>query len=192
MTSPRHDPHVEHERERVKHFGSIAHRAKQKIERLRKRARWAIAKRTVHRRKLRDARREARRRALQHPKFETYMLNGCPSNITDAAKHAVARGVVIFDCTVTATTNGTHTPTSFHYPVNNASHGYSDNLGHAVDFGGPSGTYDRFFASEKLRGCGLFDELFGPGSGYCDDGALHAGASPDIPNHCHNAPKAKR
>jgi hypothetical protein len=166
-----------------------------KVRSFRKRLRWAIAKRTVHRGKLKKARaalEAARRRHRQaHPKFESYMLNGCPGGITPEAEDAIARGVVQHDCVVTATTNGTHVATSFHYPRNNSLHGYSDTLGHAVDFGGPLGTYDVFYAAEKKRGCSNYDELFGPGDGYCDERASHPGAAPDVPNHCHNAPVHK-
>lgn len=184
---PTPEEKVAKQKAKVRQFSEAAKKQRAKIEKAQKRLRWAVAKRAVHRKKLKQAR-IALRHSQQEPRFQVYMLNGCPGNITQAAKAAIARGVIKFDCTVTATTNGTHTSTSFHYPYNNASHGYSDALGHAVDFGGPWGTYNVFYASEKNRGCQHYDELFGPGSGYCKSHAAAGGAAPDNPNHVHNAP----
>ncbi len=157
-----------------------------------RRHKWKIARgwvlrATVYRRRYRRAKERQQQQGGQ-PQFESWMLNGCPGNITPEAKEAVARAVVTHGCVVTATTNGTHASTSFHYPWNNRLHGYSDDYGHAVDFGGSYAAYAGFYAAEKGRGCANYDELFGPGSGYCDHRALVVGAAPDNPNHCHCAP----
>lgn len=123
------------------------------------------------------------------PHFEPYMLNGHPGNITSELKAAIARGVVIHKQFVTATTDGTHTPTSFHYPRNNASHGYTDDEGHAADLSSYADYGRSFFDAEKARGAENYDELFGPGDGYVKNGTLYPGPSPDVPNHCHCAPR---
>jgi hypothetical protein len=116
------------------------------------------------------------------------MLNGHPDGLTAEAHDAIARAVVKHGCFVTATTDGTHTPSSFHYPRNNASHGYQDQKGHAFDASNFKDFGRGFFDAEKARGASNYDELFGPGDGYFDDRLYHPGPSPDVPNHCHNAP----
>jgi hypothetical protein len=167
-----------------------AHKATVREKALEDTERAWLDREIIYRKQVQAARAEIK--AGRKPEWEPWMCNGCPTNITPEAKQFMAIAVVQFNCVVTTTTNGTHVVTSFHYPRNNAAHGYSDELGHAFDLGGPLGTYDKFYVWAKAQGCDLFDELFGPGDGYCDGCAFHSGAAPDNPNHTHCAPKAAR
>lgn len=64
-----------------------------------KRYRWWMAKNTVYRKKLKAARRRAKKRA---PKWEPWMANGCDDRVTAGVKAYCARAVVLYDCTVTS------------------------------------------------------------------------------------------
>lgn len=111
-------------------------------------------------------------------------FNGHPRNIT----HKLFPVIVLANqcgLVVTATTDGTHTPTSFHYPSNNP-----DGLGHAVDFGlelPPDQAALERFQRAALRkfGAAKFVELFGPAYFYVKNGIRYTGPDPDVPNHVH-------
>jgi hypothetical protein len=113
-------------------------------------------------------------------------FNGHPQNIT----HKLFPVIVLaskLGLVVTATTDGTHTPTSFHYPWNNA-----DGLGHAVDFGlehpPDQEKLERFQRAALHKfGAAAFLELFGPAWFYVKNGVRFAGPDPDNPNHVHVA-----
>lgn len=93
---PPHDPRTEAARDR--------------LLRIRKKLAWSIKRRTILRKKLR----EAKKQALDQPKFEPWMLNGCPQ--PDAATClAIARGVVLHDLTCTSTYGDSHSANSRHY-----------------------------------------------------------------------------
>lgn len=175
---------VEWVEDRIRHIRKRPRSDQSSVER------WQKAE-VVYKRHLAKERKKHKRShgKSTQPKFHKRYLNGHPGHITGELERAIARAVVLHGACVTATTDGTHVTTSFHYPRNNGSHGYSDDLGHAADFGGTLDQYGGFYAAEKARGCENYDELFGPGDGYCDDCALHPGAAPDNPNHCHCAPK---
>jgi lysozyme len=95
----------------------------------------------------------------KHYRFKRSLLNGHPGNINRACKrvivHAANHGLV-----VTSTTDGSHSPTSFHFT----------RPGRAVDLGhGPGVTWEegtrRKIAFQRWllgKGAGRFDELFGP------------------------------
>lgn len=91
---------------------------------------------------------------------------------------------------VTATTDGTHTTSSYHYPYNNA-----DGLGHAIDFGnkvpGTLSAYKRlvkFQLALANKGYGAKAlELFGPAPFYYKNGVRYAGPFPDHEDHVHVA-----
>jgi hypothetical protein len=88
--------------------------------------------------------------------FQTWMLNGCPGNISPGLKLAIVRAVA-HGLYITCTTNGGHTSSSWHYPWNNP-----DNLGHAID-AAAEGTEKEisFQRDEAARGEDLL-ELIGP------------------------------
>ncbi len=80
------------------------------------------------------------------------------------------------DCFVTATTNGTHSPGSYHYSA------------HAVDIG----SWDSSNGPEKRAQRGLhrrfgnhFKELLGPLAYYVKDGVRYAGQFPGHSDHLH-------
>lgn len=143
-----------------------------------KRYQWWVARRTILRRKLREAK---KRWEETHgtPVFETWQLNGCPSNIDEDLKPLIAFQVVACDQYVTATTNGGHTSTSLHYPWNS-----SDNEGHAVDTGQSSVSSMQAAAEQTLDhfGVGHFLELFSPCPWYVKNGVKLA-IFPYFPAH---------
>jgi hypothetical protein len=147
-----------------------------------KRYRWWVARRTVLRRKLRKAKKRWEE-THDAPAFETWMLNGCPDNITPKLKPIIAYLVVVGGQYITATTNGTHTSTSLHYPWNN-----SDGLGHAAD-SGQSTRSSMEEATEKLRehfGEDAFAELFSPCGWWLKYGVVYQGHFPGHSDHTHS------
>ncbi len=98
---------------------------------------------------------------LDAGRFETWMLNGDPGNISAGVKaaivRAVARGLFVTD------TYGSrsHTSTSWHYPWNN-----SDGKGHAVDLAGSFSAMVEYQNAELRRGEDLL-ELIGPDNDAC-------------------------
>lgn len=113
-------------------------------------------------------------------------FNGHPKNISHKLFPVI---VLATKCglVVTATTDGTHASSSFHYPWNN-----SDGKGHAADFGllhPPNQEALEHFQAAVLKkfGAKAFLELFGPSPYYVKNGVLIDGPDPDVPNHVHVA-----
>ncbi|HEY0391021.1 MAG TPA: hypothetical protein VGC63_04865 [Solirubrobacterales bacterium] len=121
--------------------------------------------------------------------FHVGMLDGHPANIDDACKRLVAlaykfaaqRGYV---CTVTATTDGTHAPGSWHNPTP---------LGHAIDLifatVGQMEEFQRFALEQTPGKANDFHELFGPDGFYVKEGSIVNARFPDHGDHDHIAPK---
>lgn len=87
----------------------------------------------------------------QYVRFQKWMLNGHPGNITWRVKRAIVRGVN-HGLYVTSTTGGRHAPGSYHYK------------GRAVDMGGSWDNMARFQWSElrRFRRWRKIVELIGP------------------------------
>lgn len=103
--------------------------------------------------------REAKQRLVKELKAAKKPdFNGCPQNVTDAIKrvilHANHAGLY-----VTATTNGAHAPTSYHYS------------GRAVDVAAPMNaagiTRMANFQRELAKEPGRYAEVFGPVNDAC-------------------------
>jgi len=112
-----------------------------------------VKRRTIYARKYRRAK---ARHDGGDPDFETWMANGCPtSGVHQSVLDFIARAVVRYGLYTTATTNGVHAATSWHYS------------GHAADV---AGAWDKMVACQKAeyaRGqgnAGVY-ELFGPDNG---------------------------
>lgn len=146
----------------AKRLGIKARRAKQKAT-------------SIHKRRVGD--------------FVVSMLDGHPANINDACKRLVAnaykfaeqRGYV---CTVTATTDGTHAPGSWHNPTP---------LGRAIDLifatVAQMEEFQRFALEHTPDGADNFNELFGPDGFYVKDGSRVNAHFPDHGDHDHVAPR---
>lgn len=92
---PPDDPALKHSRDRLME--------------IRKKLAWSIKRRTILRKKIKKAKQAS-------PRFEVWMANGCPTaGVHPKVLMLIAIGVVQFDLTCTATTNGTHSPGSRHY-----------------------------------------------------------------------------
>lgn len=128
--------------------------------------------------------------------FSKDMLNGCPGNINRRCRRVIIRGVN-HGLVVTATTNGTHAPGSWHriLPPRNF-------LGAAVDFGHMRpGTKEAreeeaAFQRDLIRthGAKAFRELFGPDNGWNVRNGVRVPLGEGTPlesqhdNHVHVAP----
>jgi len=121
--------------------------------------------------------------------FNTAMLDGHPANISDQVKRVIAAGYKFaaqkgYVCTVTATTDGTHAPGSWHNPTP---------LGKAVDLifatVGQMEEFMAYLVEHSPDGVGDFLELFGPDDWYVKNGSKVAGAFPDHGDHDHIAPE---
>lgn len=121
--------------------------------------------------------------------FRPSMLDGHPGNIADEVKRVIALAYKFADqrgyvCTVTATTDGTHAPNSWHYP---------NPLGHAVDLVfatvGQMEEFQHFALEHTDDGAGDFHELFGPAGFYVKEGAVVDAHFPDHGDHDHIAPR---
>jgi hypothetical protein len=110
--------------------------------------------------------------------FELWMLSGHSANISEGTKKLVVwivgHGGIITD---TYDFSG-HTPSSLHYPRNNA-----DGKGHAVDWvpASCSGTVGEDSAMDHF-GAGFFKELFGPCSVHVKWGSTFT-QGPPFPGH---------
>lgn len=110
--------------------------------------------------------------------FEPYMANGCPSgNLSQAVKATIAIGHLKFGMVTTATSNGTHSPNSYHYQdpvaaVDQWHSSVSTMIAHQRYL------YGRFGAS-------YFRELYGPDAFYVKNGVRYAGHFPDHGDHTH-------
>ncbi len=122
--------------------------------------------------------------------FTVAMLDGHPGNIADSVKRVIAVAYKFADanrtvCTVTATTDGTHAPGSWHNPTP---------LGHAVDLIFPTRELmEQFqhYCLEHTAGEGPrdFHELFGPAGFYVKEGDVVDAHFPDHEDHDHIAPR---
>ncbi len=121
--------------------------------------------------------------------FHVGMLDGHPANINDACKRLVALAYKFADqrgyiCTVTATTDGTHAPGSWHNPTP---------LGHAIDLifatVAQMEEFQRFCLSHTSGGADDFHELFGPAGFYVKEGTVVNAHFPDHGDHDHIAPR---
>lgn len=138
-----------------------------------KRLRFFIVKHTKARKKYKAAKEDAKNG--NKPKFESYMLNGCPNTLSDDEKEALAYVVVVHDQVCTATSNGGHSTTSYHY--------YSPCR--AFD---AAGVYYKM--QEAQRGLrakygNAFRELFGPDAWYLKNGVEYSGVFPAHHDHIH-------
>lgn len=154
---------------------------REKARKTRKRIAWWVRRQTSVKKQLAAAKKKWEE---EHgaPVFETWMLNGCPGNVDEKLKPVIAFQVVACSQYVTATTNGTHTPSSLHYPWN-----ASDNEGHAVDTGA-STVSSMQSAAERTKdqfGAAYFRELFSPCGWWLKYGTQYAGYFPGHGNHGH-------
>ena len=105
--------------------------------------------------------------------------NGHPPLASNAAKKATRVALSIDGLYVTATTDGTHSATSWHYK------------GRAIDFGSNSGSEGPEIAAQQklIRhfGSHYFRELFGPAPFYVKDGVKYSGVFPGHHDHLHLA-----
>jgi len=117
--------------------------------------------------------REVRKQRRGKVEFKPWMANGHPYHkLSDKLKFGIAVGVVHFKVVVTATYDGVHTPTSWHYKFR------------AVDFGGPLSrlpAWQRYLLSHHSHAL----EIFGPVLRYIKNGTEFRGPSPDTPDHVH-------
>jgi hypothetical protein len=146
-----------------------------------KRIVWWLRRKTTVRKRLKAAKKKWEE-THGTPVFESWMLNGCPDNITDKLKPVFAFQVIVCGQYVTATTNGTHTSTSLHYPRNNP-----DDKGHAGDTGASS-VSSMQNAAEKTKehfGASFFKELFSPCPWWLKYGVQYAGFFPGHGDHGH-------
>lgn len=129
-------------------------------------------KRTIYRKQWRKARREARKTGK--PKFEPWMLHGLPANLSEPMKEVVAYVVVEESQTITATSNGVHSPTSYHYytPIR------------AIDWAGANMCAVQTRVYERFRSKG-FRELFGPCAWYIKNNGRYGGMFPAHGDHGH-------
>jgi hypothetical protein len=126
----------------------------------------------------------------KHGEFKPYMLQGLPGNITNATKRVIGHAYDNFNLRVSATTNGTHAPGSWHYPdspQNDGKHGA------AVDLYGSMEDMERYQRHQASRPS-YFNELFGPIDGACvKDGeriTISGSLAEQHDNHDHVAPRS--
>lgn len=144
-----------------------------RVRELQKRIRWSVAKRTILRKKYKKAKEKASKGKIE---FESWMLNGCPSNIHSDLKKPIAIGVLLYDQVVTATSNGQHSSGSYHY--------YNPIRG--VDMASWSVSDMKAFQNKLFEKYGLkFRELFGPDSFYVKNGVKYSGVFPAHGDHLH-------
>lgn len=139
----------------------------------RKRVAWWLKRRTILRKQFKEAKEKWEKE--HRLDFQEWMLNGCP-NINNAnLKEVMAFVVVACDQYVTATTNGTHAPGSFHY------------IEEAFDWG--SGSVSSMqSAAVKVRekfGRSHFLEFFSPCGWWIKYGIQYAGHFPGHGDHGH-------
>jgi hypothetical protein len=111
------------------------------------------------------------------------MLNGRPGNVTQSVKNEIAVAVVFYKQTVTSTSTGGHTPSSYHFPWNNP-HG---NGGRAFDCAA-SWNAMRVYNEHGRRTASKYAEFFGPpNTQFVKQGRIYRGAIPNHYNHNHVA-----
>jgi hypothetical protein len=127
----------------------------------------------------------------KHGEFKPYMLQGLPGNITNACKRLIGHAYDNFNLRVSATTNGTHAPDSWHYPGSPQNDGVH---GDAVDLYGSLGDMERFQRHQAKRPT-YFNELFGPIDSACvKDGSpttISGSLALQHDNHVHGAPRSR-
>lgn len=151
---------------------------KKDISNAKQRIKFWLKKRTAYRKQWKAARK--RHNKGERGKFEEWMLNGHSGNIDESLKPVIAFLVVECNQTITSTTGGSHSSTSYHYPYNN-----SDNEGHAIDSAGPD-MCGAQKASTARFGNGWL-ELYGPCPWYIKHGTVYDGYFPAHGDHCHHA-----
>lgn len=85
------------------------------------------------------------------------------------------------DLFITATSDGTHTPTSYHYQHMAFDAGSSGRYGEAPEIAAQEALLAKF-------GAGFFRELFGPAGWYIEDGVKKLGTFPGHGDHLHCSP----
>lgn len=130
-------------------------RALSKLKEVNAKARWWAKKKTIYRKRLREAKKKA------NPEYESWMANGYDDNVTPACRKFVAIGVVKFDLTTTSMRRNYvppgGSPTSYHLT----------NPGKAVDLAGTRmGDFQNHMYSKFLGNSNCL-ELFGPNNTHC-------------------------
>jgi hypothetical protein len=125
-----------------------------------------------------------RLRKRQVGEFKPFMLDGHPGNVTNAVKRVIGHAYDNFGLRVSATTDYTHSPTSWHYPSSPQNDGKH---GAAVDLYGTTANMVKFQRRQRTRPS-YWNELFGPDDFYVKNGAVVDGAFPDHGDHDHAAP----
>jgi hypothetical protein len=141
----------------------------------RKRTAWWLRRKTTVAKKLKTA--EEKWAAEHRLDFEPWMLNGCPETHNENLKEVIAYVVVVCGQYITATSNGTHTPGSYHY------------RDEAADWGAGS-VSSMQAAAVKTRehfGRGHFLEFFSPCPWWIKYGTEYAGYFPGHGDHGHTA-----
>lgn len=107
--------------------------------------------------------------------------NGCPHlgyrPLLKAIRLALDSADGLF---ITATTNGTHSPTSWHYKERAADFGSNGIHGEQPEIEAQNALLNAF-------GAGYFAELFGPDDFYVKDGVVYPGVFPGHSDHLHVA-----
>jgi hypothetical protein len=164
---------VARNRQKRKHEKLVALKRAEHQKEIAKRKRKAQHRLTKVRAKLRHRAEQIRSRLK--PQFHPSYLNGHPGNISDNTEEVIAYAVGRFHMVVTATTDGTHAPGSWHYE------------GRAVDLWHSSVStmiaFQNFAAGKWPNAL----EIFGPDDFYIKDGRRYAGAFPDHGDHDHVA-----
>lgn len=125
-----------------------------------------------------------KQKKVAQPTFQTWMLNGRPSNIEAAVKREIAFAVIKFKVVVTSTSTGPHTPSSNHFPRNRRS-----GLGGAFDAGGSYKAMTAYTAYGMFHHS-RYNEFFGPPNvRFVKNGSIYPGAIPNHYNHNHVSPK---
>ena len=140
-----------------------------------KRAAWWLRRRTILRKKYKEA--KAKWDKEHKLDFQPWMLNGCPNINNDNLKEVIAYVVVVCGQYVTATSNGTHAPGSFHY------------IDEAADWGAGS-VSSMQDAANKTRehfGDAKFLEFFSPCPWWLKYGVAYPGYFPGHGDHGHTA-----
>jgi hypothetical protein len=155
----------------------VGRRSALKTRRLkaRKRAAWWLRRKTTVAKKLKAA--EEKWAAEHRLDFEPWMLNGCPSTNNENLKEVIAYVVVVCGQYITATSNGGHTPGSYHY------------RDEAVDWGAGSVSSMQTAAAKTREhfGRGHFIEFFSPCPWWIKYGTEYAGYFPGHGDHGHTA-----
>lgn len=138
------------------------------------RANFWLKKQTIYRKQWKKAKRRL------EPKFEVWMLNGHPNTIDEDLKPVVAFLVVERKQTITSTSDGGHSTSSYHYPRNN-----SDGECHAVDAAGPNMATTAERVKVKFGTDWL--ELLSPAPWYIKHGTIYPGYFPAHGDHGHYA-----